>query len=93
VLATGHAGLAEATGSMTLSIVPCCREELGKALPANIQTIGHVLVEPQSPGWLELLADTAVKRFVPVAAMHHFSPVWDGSNFWRSLFEQVDIAA
>lgn len=93
VLATGHAGLAEATGSMTLSIVPCRREELSKALPANIQTIGHVLVEPQSPGWLELLADTAVKRFVPVAAMHHFSPVWDGSNFWRSLFEQVDIAA
>lgn len=92
VLAAGHASLPEAAGTMTLSIVPCRREDLAKALPTNIQTVGHVLVEPQSTAWLELLAPTAVKRFVPVAAMHHFSPVWDGGNFWRSLFEQVDIA-
>lgn len=93
VLASGHAGLPEAAGAMTLSIVPCRREDLGQMLPANIQTVGHVLVEPQSLAWLELLAPTAVKRFVPLAAMHHFSPVWDGGNFWRSLFEQVEIAS
>ncbi len=91
VLATGHPGLLETVGAMTLFIIPCRRDDLRRTLPDNIQTVGHVLLEPKSPRWLDILADTAIKRFVPVAMMHHFSPIWDGSNFWRSLFEQVAI--
>jgi hypothetical protein len=93
VLASGDDALPAATGTMTLCISACPRDELGGRLPANIQTVGHILRNAADPAWLELLAATAVKRFVPVSAMHHFSPVWDGGNFWRSLFEQVDIAS
>ena len=89
VLVAGAPGLVESSGLMSLAAVPFTAAEAAAALPPNIQTIGHCLRDPQDPAWLELLARSAVKRFVPLSAMHHFGPVWDGSNYWSQFFEEV----
>jgi len=89
VVAAGELGLREPAGLMTLAVVNASIAEGAASLPPNIQTIGHIVREPHAPQWLELIARTAAKRFVPVEAMHHFGPVWDGGNFWRQLFEEV----
>jgi hypothetical protein len=91
VLAVGNPGRELVGGSMTLHLLAATVEEAVRNLPANIQTIGHALVNPGDPAWLEVLAPTAVKRFVPLAQMHHFGPVWDGIGFWRQLFEEVEV--
>ena len=62
-------------------------------LPANIQTIGHAVDKPADVAWLRLLAATRVKRFVPLARMHHFGPIWDGWEFWRGMFEVANVEA
>jgi len=61
-------------------------------LPANIQTIGHVVKYPNDPKWLQMLERTHVLRWVPLGRMHHFGPVWDGQDFWRQLFTWVEVA-
>jgi Acyl-CoA reductase (LuxC) len=91
VLAAGRIGLPELTGLMTLPVVSAGAAEAIASLPPNIQTIGHCLRDPHDPRWLELIARTPAKRFVPIEAMHHFGPVWDGGNYWRQFFEEVEL--
>jgi hypothetical protein len=91
VLAVGEPGLPLAGGPMTLHLVAASVDDAVRHLPANIQTIGHAVANPADARWLELLAATPVKRFVPLAQMHFFGPVWDGTGFWRQLFEEVEV--
>ncbi len=89
VLVSGPSGLPEPTGLMTLAIMAANLDQTVATLPVNIQTVGHCIRHPDDPMWWRGLVATPVKRFVPLAAMHHFGPVWDGANFWRQLFEEV----
>jgi hypothetical protein len=91
VLAVGQPGLPLAGGPMTLHIVPATVDEAVRHLPVNIQTIGHAVASPTDAAWLQVLASTPVKRFVPLGQMHYFGPVWDGIGFWRQLFEEVEV--
>lgn len=91
VLAAGDFNLAEFVTTMGLMIVAGTVEEAAASLPPNIQTLGYALTAPTEMNWLKLLARTQVKRFVPIAQMHHFGPVWDGQDFWRQTFEHVQI--
>ncbi len=91
VLAAGKIGLPELTGLMSLPVISASIEEAAASLPPNIQTIGHCLRQPHNPQWLDLIARTPAKRFVPIEAMHHFGPVWDGGNYWRQFFEEVGL--
>lgn len=91
VVVSGNGDEASFKAPMALPIVVASREEAAAKLPKNIQTIGHALRDPGDPDWIALLASTNVKRFVPVASMHEFGPVWDGHEFWRQLFEVVEI--
>jgi hypothetical protein len=93
VLAVGDASLPELEGTAALSIVASSLDEAVAQLPENIQTIGHAVADPRAERWLRLLASTGIKRFVPLARMHHFGPVWDGFQFWRMLFEEVEVAS
>ena len=91
MVASGRIGLPEPTGLMSLPVVSASLGEAAASLPSNIQTIGHCLRDPHDPRWLDLIARTPVKRFVPIEAMHHFGPVWDGGNYWRQFFEEVEL--
>jgi hypothetical protein len=91
VLAIGKAGQELVGGPMTLHLAAASIEEAVHHLPANIQTIGHALNDADDSSWLEVLARTTVKRFVPLAQMHYFGPIWDGIGFWRQLFEEVEV--
>lgn len=91
VLAVGEPGLQLAGGPMTLHLVAATVESAIQHLPANIQTIGHAVAAAGDPSWLDILARMSVKRFVPLAQMHYFGPVWDGIGFWRQLFEEVEV--
>ncbi len=89
VLGVGPVDKAEMSGLMSLAIVPGTVEQAIEMLPPNIQTIGHHVADASK--LLPLIAKTKAKRFVPVAQMHHFGPVWDGQNFFRQLFEEVAL--
>lgn len=89
VLGVGPVDRAEMSGLMSLAVVPGTVEQAVAMLPPNIQTIGHHVRD--SAKLLPLIAKTKAKRFVPVAQMHHFGPVWDGQNFFRALFEEVEV--
>jgi len=91
VLAAAPLGTPEFSATMALMLVPATRDETLASLPPNIQSIGHAVTAPGDPAWLNLLARTTAKRFVPLAAMHHFGPVWDGQPFWRQAFEEIPI--
>jgi hypothetical protein len=93
VIATGGPCLAEPSGPMFLPVSAATLEEAIAGLPANVQTIGYALTAPNDPRWLTVLGRTGAKRFVPISQMHHFGPVWDGRNYWRECFEQVDLAS
>jgi len=90
VVAVGPPGLPELAGIMTLPVVPAQVVDAMAALPPNIQTIGHAVRHPHDPLWLERISRTPAKRFVPLEAMHHFGTVWDGANYWRQFFEEVE---
>jgi Acyl-CoA reductase (LuxC) len=93
VLAVGEASLPEIEGPSLLPFVALPLDQAIQQLPSNIQTIGHAVTDPRDPRWLRMLANTSVKRFVPLARMHHFGPVWDGLRFWQMLFEEVEVAS
>ncbi|HYB96120.1 MAG TPA: acyl-CoA reductase [Vicinamibacterales bacterium] len=78
------------SGLLSLAIVPATIERAMALLPANIQTIGYCVADPRA--LVARLAQTAVKRVVPIAQMHHFGPVWDGVNFFRQMFAPVDVS-
>lgn len=90
VLACGD-GLSLCNAPLLLTIVPASIDEAFESLPPNIQTIGHALEDPGAASWLQRLAASQIKRFVPIRRMHHFGPVWDGWEFWRQLFEVVEL--
>jgi Acyl-CoA reductase (LuxC) len=92
MVAVGSPDLPPVGGFMALQLVPATVERAVETLPPNIQTIGHALERPDDPRWLQILASTSVKRFVPLARMHHFGPLWDGYDYWRQLFEIVEVA-
>jgi hypothetical protein len=91
VLATGTGVLAEVEAPTVLPVVARRLEDAVSELPPNAQTVGHALAAPHDPRWLELVARSRVLRFVPLARMHHFGPVWDGAEFWRACFERVEV--
>ena len=91
VFASGEISLPEFSAPMGLMIVPATLEETMAVLPRNIQTIGHAFANPADPAWLRVIAHTRIKRLVPIAAMHHFGPVWDGQAFWRECFEETPL--
>lgn len=91
VLVAGAENGREISGMLTLTIVSATLEKALASLPANIQTIGHALQNPRDKKWMECVSRSRIKRFVPLASMHHFGPVWDGQPFWRQGFEMVEI--
>jgi hypothetical protein len=92
VPAVGSVDLPLIEGPMFLPVIPATLDEAIAALPSNIQTIGHSLLNPSAPVWFRVLANTAVKRFVPLARMHHFGTTWDGSNLLRECFEEIEVS-
>ncbi len=89
VFASGGRDLDAVEGTMVLPITWASPEEAVSGLPANIQTVGYALEHPEDQYWQGCVRRAGVKRFVPLATMHHFSHVWDGIPFWRALFEEV----
>lgn len=92
VVCTCPSNLDDPPGHLVLPVVCASLDAAVAALPANIQTVGHMVVDAAEPRWPQALAGTPVCRFVPVGQMHHFGPVWDGFAFWRQLFEDVEIS-
>jgi hypothetical protein len=90
-LCIGGAELPEIDSLMFLPLATGERESVTASLPANIQTVGHALAAPPSAAWLAAIARTGIKRFVPLGQMHHFGPTWDGYEFWKGLFERVEV--
>ena len=91
VLATGSDELESVQSPLFLPITGRSCEVAIAQLPANIQTIGHAFSSRPSNELLGQLAARGVKRLVPLAAMHHFGPVWDGYDFWSQLFECMEV--
>jgi hypothetical protein len=91
VVAAGTSKMPMFTSLMSLPITWATVEEAANSLPENIQTIGHAFKDSKATGLLKILADTKVKRIVPLSSMHHFGHVWDGYAFWRQLFEEVEV--
>jgi hypothetical protein len=92
VIAVGPPDLQSVDGAMFLAIVATGADEAEATLPANIQTIACVADDAGSDRWLGLAARTGLKRLVSLQDMHHFGPVWDGVEFWRQLFEVVEVS-
>jgi hypothetical protein len=92
-VAAGEAGLPIIESPMSLFVCAATPDEAVATAPSNLQTLGHVVADPADPAWLSLVARASAKRFVPLRAMHHFGPVWDGQAFWRGLFEDVELVA
>lgn len=78
---------------ISLTVISKSISDAIETLPSNIQTIGHGFMDVNDGRWLGILADTKVKRLVPIGKMHHFSSTWDGQSFWRQAFEEVEIIA
>jgi hypothetical protein len=89
VLGVGPLDRGEMHGLMSLPITWGSIDEAAQDLPDNIQTIGYLGARAEE--LLPVIARTRVARFVPAAQMHHFGPVWDGSNFWAQLFQEVEV--
>jgi hypothetical protein len=89
VVASGTPDLAPIDSFLTLPVVSASLNDAARALPRNIQTLGHEAAEIDA--WLPRLAATAVKRIVPIRAMHHFGALWDGWEWWRQSFEIVEV--
>ena len=87
VIVSGHSVVE--TGAV-LPVVAASRDTAVDSLPPNIQTIGHNLDGDDA---VALLANTRVKRIVPIRRMHHFGPTWDGRNFWSECFEYVEVSS
>jgi hypothetical protein len=91
VFASGGFDLPPFAGAMALPVISATIQEAVAHLPSNIQTLGYALSSPNDRRWLLELANSGIKRFVPLAQMHHFGPYWDGYSYWSSLFETVEI--
>ena len=92
VIAAGTVDCEPVETLMTLMIQPATVDEAITQLPDNIQTVGHAIKDYHDPIWARRIAQTGIRRFVPLARMHHFGPVWDGWMFWRQMFEDVELS-
>ncbi|HEX6095543.1 MAG TPA: acyl-CoA reductase [Thermoanaerobaculia bacterium] len=88
VIAAGSAALEIPQAGLFLPIVALSVEEAIASMPPNIQTVGHDADPALALQWL---AGTPVKRIVPIAAMHHFGPVWDGREWLRECLEWIEV--
>lgn len=70
----------------SLVLYPISESEILESQASNLQTIGHVLEEPENEKWKAIFTKSPATRFVSVESMHHFSPRWDGISWWRELF-------
>jgi hypothetical protein len=93
VLAVGELETPMFDAPIAVPIVAAARQAAATALPANIQTLGHAVADSADPAWLSVIGTTAIARFVPLARMHHFGPVWDGYELFRALFEHIEVGA
>jgi phenylacetate-CoA ligase len=91
--AVGDAGVDPPAGQRILPLTAMTISEALARLPERIQTIGHAVSPERERGLPSLVAPRGVKRFVPVAAMHRFGPVWDGQDFWRQTFAVLEEAS
>lgn len=91
VFAVGHLDSKMFEAPMFLPIVAGSLHETSAALSPNTQTIGHEVDALRHREIVETIALTPVKRLVPLSQMHHFGPLWDGRNFFRECFEEVEI--
>ena len=92
-IAAGAADLPIVESPMGLFVCAATPDTAIATAPANLQTLGRVVADPADPAWIGRVARAGAKRFVPLRAMHHFGPVWDGHAFWRALFEDVELVA
>jgi hypothetical protein len=91
-LAAGTGHLPRPFGQRILLVVPLTLSDAVASLPESIQTIGHALSPDTERALPARIAARGVKRFVPVAEMHRFGPVWDGQSFWRETFARMPTA-
>jgi len=91
VIAAGPIDLDPIDAPMFLPVCSASFEEAIVHLPPNIQTVGHAFAPGLERPWLEMAARTKIARLVPIARMHHFGPLWDGEQFWRQCFEEVEV--
>lgn len=91
--AVGRDGLARPSGPRVLPILPLSVERALATLPERIQTIGHGLTAARERALLPAVAASRAARFVRVADMHRFGPVWDGQAFWRETFDLLEVTA
>lgn len=85
-LAVGEPALARQGSGQILWITWATRAEAAASAPANLQTIGHAVIDSSDIAWRIALTETAVRRWVPLRQMHHFGWTWDGEDWWRRLF-------
>ncbi len=93
VILAGDSSLPDVDSPYALSVVASPEDKLVDCLPSNIQTVGTALDDAASTQWLQRVAGSSIVRFVPLAQMHHFSPTWDGYEFWRGMFTVVEVTA
>lgn len=74
----------------SLFITAASTDQAVASAPANLQTVGHALEEPGSAEWTSAILRSGAERFVPLARMHNFGPIWDGFSYWRALFREVE---
>lgn len=86
VAVVGACGPIPVTAHMALAVQWGSLDQAVASQPANLQTIGHALADPGAQPWVDALAHSPALRFVPLAEMHHFSPIWDGLPWWQGLF-------
>ena len=90
-IAVGDPTMTPPAGQRILPLTPMTISHAVAALPGNIQTVGHAVSPPTEGALMPRLAPRGIARFVPVAEMHHFGPVWDGQDYWRRTFA-LDVA-
>jgi hypothetical protein len=92
LFAVGSYALEAYDGLMSLPIIPSDILGATQNLPQNIQTIGCQLSKSNQQVLLNHLGKTQIKRIVPIQEMHNFGSVWDGLNFFDTLFDQVEVS-
>jgi hypothetical protein len=91
VFAAGPSNLAPVEGQMLLPVVAQSAAEASLDLPENVQTVGFGGPDSVTSAWRTTLNTTRTKRIVPLCEMHFFGPLWDGMEFWRQMFEIVEV--
>lgn len=67
-------------------------EDFIESQPDNLQTIGYALTPNDKRCALPLISRMkSVSRFVNLANMHDFGPVWDDRNWFLELFRVTDV--